>query len=62
MTFFKVVDEFIFFYFHYVKISISASLGESVKRKNLKSVDIKFEMMKTVRSHFLGGDGVFVLL
>ena len=49
---FKVVNGFIFFYFHNVKISTSTFFGERVKRKNLKSIDIKFEMVKTVRSYF----------
>lgn len=58
----KVVNEFIFLNLHNVKISTSAFFGESVKRKNLKSIDIKSEMVKTVRSYFLGKDGVFVIL
>lgn len=49
---FKIVYEFIFLCVHNVKVAILIFVVESVRRKNLKPIDIKFETVKTVRLNF----------
>jgi hypothetical protein len=49
---FKIVYEFIFFCVYNVERAILTFVVESTERKNLKSIDIKFETVKTVRLNF----------